>query len=1190
MYLKTLTLKGFKSFADKSVLNLEPGITAVVGPNGSGKSNISDAVLWVLGERNAKNLRGQAMEDVIFSGSSARKATGFAEVELVLDNTDGTLPVDFSEVVVTRRMYRSGESEYLINGAVARRMDVLDILHDSGLGTGTHSIISQGSLDSILRSKPEDRRALIEEAAGVLKHKQRMARSERKLEKMNNHVERIRDVVGEVQRQLAPLERKAKKAKKYLELVGDRDRASLVLAVDDLRKLQGQWRGLEGSEFAQTELVNAKKAEIEADEAKLTELQEKVRVDNIDAGELSKKHREITNALERIDSTTMMIRDRRRSSLLRAEELKLQIDALANERAKCEVELASARSSFASEEASLASAKSNLGELSELHTKEQSELRDLEKLIADLNADKDAKQKLLLQLRARQTQRQEALTNGIAHIKVIEGHAVELELQVERSAADAREADKETKSAEEALSRLSEQESSARALVGTCMQARQAARDALDEAKAAEQSITTQIKALEDIEKRQIQSSDEARSWMIENQESTSIKVEQLSHAIKVDRSLEALVESILGSGLDTLIIDNVDDATKLCEELESNDVKGKVSLAGRNCTSTRRFTKEDMIDAAKRVGGFALIEKVDADPTDEAAVLSLLGDVVVCDDIASMIEAHKSDDLGLRFYSKDAHSIDAGGRVIIGGGVDEEGHGVLSQLRHLEELKSSLESAREISIDAQKSAEDAESSLRDAQTKSLELSEQLALMKGNVSSLKQRSQATSEKLEAARKELENIERQKLESQRIIDEARPEVDEIEKQLVEITEQINAITLKLDESNEKLSPLKIKAEETSERLSEAKLEHTRLVERSTYNRRVIERQSSDLESMAARASGYSDQMACKLVAAKRLLPLLDIFNSLSQCAAGLASKLELESRQAQDSSAGLHIQITDLRNLLLEKHKAFDEINDALSKLRIEKARMEMQIETAVNVIVEDCHTPLDVALTEPVLENRQELEEVAFSLNRRIANLGTINPDAAQEYDELKQRYDYLAGQLSDLEGASRSLMRINRLIEGRIKDDFAVTFEVVNKNFQEIFTSLFPGGKANLALDDPEDIENTGVEVNAQPAGKRITKMSLMSGGEKSLTALALLFALYKVRSTPFYILDEVEAALDDTNLRRLVKYINDMRDDTQLIMITHQRRTMETADVLFGVSMQADGVTKVISQKLEHALRHAE
>lgn len=1190
MYLKTLTLKGFKSFADKSVLNLEPGITAVVGPNGSGKSNISDAVLWVLGERNAKNLRGQAMEDVIFSGSSARRATGFAEVELVLDNTDSTLPVDFTEVVVTRRMYRSGESEYLINGATARRMDVLDILHDSGLGTGTHSIISQGSLDSILRSKPEDRRALIEEAAGVLKHKQRMARSERKLEKMNNHVDRIRDVVGEVQRQLAPLERKAKKAKKYLELVGDRDRASLVLAVDDLRKLQGQWKDLETNESKQSELVDSKKAEIDADEAKLTELQEKVRVDNIDAGELSKKHREISNIVERIDSTTMMIRDRRRSSLARADELRMQIDALSNERAKSEIELASARSSFASEEASLRIAKEELDALEALHSKEHSELKELESAISKLNLDRDSKQKLLLELRARQTQRQEALTNGIAHIKVIESHAVELELQVERSAADAREADKETKSAEEALERLAEQESSARALVGTCMQARQAARDALDEAKAAERSISTQIQALEDLEKRQIQSSDEARSWIMENQGSTSIEVSQFSHAIKVDRTLEALVEAILGNDIDTLIIDRADDARDLAKHLSDNDVKGEASLSARDGVSSRGLSKDDVTAAAKRFGGIALIDEIGYDPADAEAVLAVLGDIVVLDDIDSLVEAHKADKVGLRFFSKDGHSVDAGGRIILGCGVSEEGHGVLSQLRHIEELRASLQSACAISVEAQKSAEDAEASLRDAQTKSLELSEQLALMKGNVSSLKQRSQATSEKLEAARKELENIERQKLESQRIIDEARPEVDEIERQLAEIASDIDTINASLDESNEKLAPLKVKAEETTARLSEAKLEHTRLVERSTYNRRVIERQSSDLESMAKRAQDHRDQLGRKLVSAKRLLPLLDIFNVLSQCAGSLASKIELESRQAQDSSAGLHLQITELRNGLLDKHRTFDEVNDALSKLRIEKARMEMQIETAVNVIVEDCHTPLDIALNEPVLENRAEVEEVAFSLNRRIANLGTINPDAAQEYDELKERYDYLAGQLSDLEGASRSLLRINRLIEGRIKDDFAVTFEVVNKNFQEIFTSLFPGGKANLALDDPEDIENTGVEVNAQPAGKRITKMSLMSGGEKSLTALALLFALYKVRSTPFYILDEVEAALDDTNLRRLVKYINDMRDDTQLIMITHQRRTMETADVLFGVSMQADGVTKVISQKLEHALRHAE
>ena len=298
MYLKSLVLKGFKSFADRSALALEPGITAVVGPNGSGKSNISDAVLWVLGERNAKNLRGQAMEDVIFAGSSARKASGLAEVDLVLDNSDGTLPVDFDEVAITRRMYRNGESEYLINGTVARRMDVLDILHDSGLGTGTHSIISQGSLDSILQSKPEDRRALIEEAAGVLKHKQRKAKSERKLANMDQHLLRARDVVGEVARQLGPLERKAKKARTYQELAVQQAELALSLAVDDLRGLQKEWDAAKEREAALSAELEERRGAIEAAEKAVEELQERIRQETLDAGDLSRRHRAAAAAVE----------------------------------------------------------------------------------------------------------------------------------------------------------------------------------------------------------------------------------------------------------------------------------------------------------------------------------------------------------------------------------------------------------------------------------------------------------------------------------------------------------------------------------------------------------------------------------------------------------------------------------------------------------------------------------------------------------------------------------------------------------------------------------------------------------------------------------------------------------------------------------------------------------------------------
>ena len=315
MHLKSLVLKGFKSFADRSALTLEPGITAIVGPNGSGKSNISDAVLWVLGERNAKHLRGQAMEDVIFAGSSARRAAGLAEVDLVLDNSDGTLPVDYDEVAITRRMYRSGESEYLINGTVARRMDVLDILHDSGLGTGTHSIISQGSLDSILQSKPEDRRALIEEAAGTLKHKQRKAKSERKLAQMDQHLARVRDVTAEVERQLKPLERKAKRARTYIGLSAELSDLKLKLAVDDLRQLQEKHAAATAREEAVAAELEAKRAEISNAEAAAEALQEKIRQEGASAGELTRQHRQASGAVERIESAELVMRERACSDL-----------------------------------------------------------------------------------------------------------------------------------------------------------------------------------------------------------------------------------------------------------------------------------------------------------------------------------------------------------------------------------------------------------------------------------------------------------------------------------------------------------------------------------------------------------------------------------------------------------------------------------------------------------------------------------------------------------------------------------------------------------------------------------------------------------------------------------------------------------------------------------------------------------
>ena len=450
MYLKSLVLKGFKSFADRSALTLEPGITAVVGPNGSGKSNISDAVLWVLGERNAKNLRGQAMEDVIFAGSSARKASGLAEVDLVLDNSDGTLPVDFDEVAITRRMYRNGESEYLINGTVARRMDVLDILHDSGLGTGTHSIISQGSLDSILQSKPEDRRALIEEAAGVLKHKQRKAKSERKLANMDQHLLRARDVVGEVARQLGPLERKAKKARTYQELAAQQAEMSLTIAVDDLHGLQKEWDAAKAREAALAAELEERRGAIQEAEAAVEALQERIRQQTLDAGDLSRRHRAAATAVERFDSAAMMLRERRRAATARAGELELSIEANAVKADEAASELARATAQYEEAAGELDAAKKKVSDLDAVYRDLGVRRGALERELSALSKDAEKMTAERETARRRHAENTEALSHGLAHVQVVEGRAAELALELaraqeeaERAAAGAAEADGE---------------------------------------------------------------------------------------------------------------------------------------------------------------------------------------------------------------------------------------------------------------------------------------------------------------------------------------------------------------------------------------------------------------------------------------------------------------------------------------------------------------------------------------------------------------------------------------------------------------------------------------------------------------------------------------------------------------------------------------------------------------------------
>ena len=1189
MYLKSLVLKGFKSFADRSALSMEPGITAIVGPNGSGKSNISDAVLWVLGERNAKHLRGQAMEDVIFAGSSARKPTSLAEVTLVLDNSDGTLPVDYDEVAIGRRMYRSGESEYLINGTVARRMDVLDILHDSGLGTGTHSIISQGSLDSILQSKPEDRRALIEEAAGTLKHKQRKAKSERKLAAMDAHLARVRDVAQEVHRQLGPLERKAKRARKHAELSEQLSGLTLAIAVDDLRTLRESWDKACAAESAAQKGLEGRKAQVDAAEKRVEEIEARIRREQADAGVIAKRQSRVQSAVERFDGAVLLLHEKRRAAQGYVADLELGLESNKAKRAEAASERDHAQSQLAEVRASRAKADADVERLTAEQRENAAARRDGEREMEQLERSRRSDEREQDRARRDLAKTQEALASGLAHVRLVEGRGKELELELERAEQEAAEKAKASEAAAAELASLIEAETSARKKVAAALSARDEARRARDKARDAVAVVKAEIKGFEERE-RASSAAGPARAWLLDRAEAAGEPLGLVSHAVHAPEGREALVEHLLGADVAALLAADSETAMHWADDLAASGQKGAVSLVA--CTPEEGVPARVPARMAAAGGaGTALIDELSY-PADQArAVEALLGDVVVCASLEAAFAAHRAHpDLHARFVTEAGDVVWPNGKLTVGFVPDSGEAGALARARRLEAARSRAAEEQRSEDEAQAAEKAAEESLRAAQAEGLDLSQRLAQQRGTAQSAKNDAARAAEKLSGVRRESEEVARQRSQAESSVAQARPAAEALEKRLAELASSIDAAAARLEELQDEVVPLRKKAAQLRDALNEAKLSAAKLAERENYASRIVVARERDLASIDEGDARSRAQLAVKRVALARIEPLLAVLEELTDSVRSRQRGLADAAADAQGVSDELHNEANEARARSRAARDAHDEANAALSAARVEKGRLEVQVDAAVNGIVRDLGTPLETALSLPELTDRGAAENEALGLRRRIQNLGTVNPDAAAEYEALKGRYDYLASQLADLDGARRSLTRIVHVIDARMKDDFSRTFQQVDENFRAIFAQLFPGGSAELSLVDPEDVENTGVEVSAQPRGKRIAKMTLMSGGEKSLTAIALLFAVYRIRHAPFYILDEVEAALDDTNLRRLVAYLNGLRDETQLIMITHQRRTMEMSDVLFGVSMQADGVTKVISQKLDRALRYAE
>jgi chromosome segregation protein len=1172
VHLKSLILKGFKSFADKSTMVLEPGVTVVVGPNGSGKSNISDAVLWVLGEQSAKTLRGQAMEDVIFAGSSARQAVGVAEVDLVLDNSDGALPLEFTEVTITRRMYRNGESEYLVNNAPVRLMDVQDLLHDTGLGRDTHSIISQGRLDEVLNSRPEDRRSLIEEAAGVLKHKKRKERALRKLSGMDAHLERARDIGTEIDRQLRPLQRQANKAQEHAELIAELRELELTLSVDDLRRLQTAWDDLAKVEKEADADIDLSRYRLAEKERELAKFQSLLEEKGLFVGDLSEQRRRMQSILERLDAGLLLLEEKGKNLIEKLSELRQKLHQSETRSAQRTGELERLGTERNETDARL---KALYGQLNALRREAEGVRK------ARIAADEELA-RFTAEIRRTRKQLEDDRADAAKAEQALSAFRLEENLLAERAVQirEQRQSAQATLSARRSrLDTLAGQLSHARremALADSDVDRRvrvldtrrrdlEAHRDRLTEARA-------EARGLEEVD-RAFESAAPALAWALAQERSLPGLVGPIAEVIHAPEEFEALVERLLGADLFGLLVQDAASASSIAAAVQ-NHTEGEISIVPLIGSRPRM--------KGKPTTGKRLLDSLSCDETARDAVESLLGDVFVVDSIDAAYEASAADKTGARFATTEGAVVWPTGKLTLGTQVSDT-DGVLARKRRINELHDIIGAYTARVGEAEAATGEAEEALAAAQQDSLDLSQKIAALTGEHDSMLEEVGRLEQQLTALDVESDGVDVRIANIQDRTSKNGPAVGQLHERITAASAELERLEEASAVSREQRDHRFREESAVSERLSTCQVEIATVSEREVHLKRQVNTIASELKELDQTVGMAQETEVALELLRQRIQPVHDLYIVLQERAEHWATKLKDRARFEQADSESLRTTIHDAQEAVREVQAEIDAKNTSATDVRVERGQLELQVNQAVRRIVEDLGVPLETILAADALDNRITTEDRAHRLRKQISNLGPVNPIAMEEFEALRQRRDFMASQIEDLDSSRRALQKVVAAIDRKMRDRFLETFENVDRSFQEIFSVLFPGGTAQLQLTEPDDPDVTGVEVIAQPRGKKLAKMTLMSGGEKSLTALALLFAVYRTRPCPFYILDEVEAALDDTNLRRFVAFADSMRTQTQFIVVTHQRRTMEMADVLYGVSMQADGVSKVVSQKLD-------
>ncbi len=1181
MYLKRLELQGFKSFADKTVLEFMPGITSVIGPNGSGKSNISDSIRWVLGEQSMKSLRGAKSLDIIFAGTQNRKSLGFAEASLVFDNSDGVLPIEYTEVTVTRKIYRSGETGYFINKVPCRLKDVLELFMDTGIGKDGYSIIGQGKIDEILSNKSEDRRNIFEEAAGIVKYRTRKQESEKKLERTKLNLLRINDILSEIETNIEPLKAQSEKAKKYLNIREELKNIEIGLFLYNIEKYKKELEEIVKDE----EIYNSQLSDEEGKLERIKQLKE----------ELKNEIDEITLKIE--EMSNIGFESQKEIEMLNS-DINVANTRIANNKenaVRYEKEIEEAKQKLESLKEEIEQKKQKRENLKENKIKYQTELEGKEAELAKLTktlSDKELEIEGHKQTVETNTDKKYELQSEINTQEINHENYEKRQKQIKNEITNyISELDSTRLQKEEIAKGFYEIEGKRNKIVSNLEEINSQKEEADKKIKAYETNINayqseerikqSKLKFLIETEKEKEGYIKSVKSLLKDCENIKELGKGMhgvLANIIEVPEQYQTAIEMCLGASLQNIVTETEEDAKKLVEHLRKNNL-GRASFLP--ITSVRGRKLDKIKGHEKGVIGIAS-DLVKYDKKYEQIVTNLLGRTVVVDNMDTAIKVAKQNGYTVRIITTQGDVINPSG-AITGGSVAKKTVNILGRGREIEKLEkeiANLKSKIEAIIKEKEQYEESiEDIIENATSLEKELQEidityatekqKLISVEENISKIELRLNKLKEESNSLETEKENSINKKEEIQKDIIELNEETEKLSKIINEYVELNKDNQKYIDDLNFDITNLKISVSSFDESESSIEELQERIngeIETTNISIKNKEEQIEQIKQDNFNLGQSIEEIQEKIATIKE-----EVKNS--------GSKIEeLKTKRIEKNE-----KLSKQENETTEKFKVIEDLKAQIVKIDVKKTKHEDEINVIINKMweeyeltpnsVQDYKKPENVALTQKNVN----------SLRKELRELGSVNIDSIEEYKTMKERYDFMSEQRVDLEDTMAKLRKIIADMTQTMKEQFRTQFAIINKNFAEVFKELFGGGNASLKLEDEENILECGIDINVQPPGKKLQNMMLLSGGEKAFTAIALLFAILKINPAPFCVLDEIEAALDDVNVYRFAEYLKKFSSNTQFLVITHRKGTMEAADTVYGVTMEENGISKLLSMKLK-------